>query len=92
MVTANEKAPSSFTRPTLTVTDVPSSVMPTPRAAAFSEEWKQPAYPAANSCSGLVAPPGPPCSLGVARSTSIIPSEVRLWPLRPSPVEMASVR
>src|SRR5664279_5778837 len=59
------------------------------RAISFSALRKQAAYPAANSCSGLVAPPGPPISTGVARSTSTMPSDERLCPLRPSPVAVA---
>src|SRR5436305_185410 len=45
--------------------------------------WRQAANPAANSCSGLVAPPGPPSSFGVASSTSRMPSSERARPLRP---------
>ena len=92
MVTASEKAPASFNSPTLTVTSEPIRVTFSPRATTFSEEWKHPAWPAARSCSGFVALPGPPCSFGVARSRSIIPSVVRECPLRPSPVETAVVR
>ncbi len=45
-------------------------------ATALSAEWKHDAHPAANSCSGLVAPPGPPISFGIAREMSRTPSSL----------------
>ena len=51
---------------------------------------KHAAYPAANSCSGLVpSPPGPPMASGMLRSRSSLPSSVRVWPLRPRSVAVA---
>jgi hypothetical protein len=50
---------------------------------------KQAEYPAANNCSGLVAPPGPPNSLGGASFTSSKPSLETERPSRP-PVEVAT--
>src|SRR5665213_2207575 len=51
--------------------------------------WKQAAYPAANSCSGLVPPPCPPMASGTRTSTSNTPSLLRACPSRP-PVVLAS--
>ena len=59
------------------------------RAATTSMElMKQADQPAANSCSGLVPPPGPPISLGGFRCTSTWPSSVTACPDRP-PVAVA---
>ncbi|OLT55138.1 hypothetical protein BJF88_07810 [Cellulosimicrobium sp. CUA-896] len=60
------------------------------RATACTAEWKHAANPAANSSSGLAAPPAPPISRGTARSRSSTPSLVRTLPLRAPPVERAS--
>src|SRR5204862_3164409 len=54
-----------------------------PRALA-----KQAAYPAAKSCSGLVPAPLPPSSVGGARVTASLPSELMALPSRP-PVAVA---
>jgi hypothetical protein len=60
-------------------------------ATALSAEWKHDAQPAANSCSGLVAPPGPPIDFGIASVTSRSPSSVTARPpALPSPVEVAT--
>src|SRR5699024_5494889 len=45
----------------------------------------------AKSCSGLVPPPGPPCSLGVRRSTSTILSSVAPCPSRPPVISAFAV-
>ena len=60
------------------------------RATICSAEWKQAAYPAAKSCSGLEPLPDPPISFGMAISRSTRPSVLRTWPLRPAPVDSAS--
>jgi hypothetical protein len=61
---------------------------PARRPTTASALWKQAAYPAANSCSGFVAPPGPPISFGGFRCTSSRPSSVTACPDRP-PVAVA---
>ncbi len=44
---------------------------------------KQAAYPAANSCSGLVPWPFPPISTGTPSARSSVPSELTVRPSRP---------
>src|SRR5699024_5225480 len=65
---------------------MPCSLPANPRAL-----WKQAPYPTANSCSGLVPPPGPPCSLGVRRLTSIDLSSVAPRPSRPPVISALAV-
>ena len=74
---------------TLADTSVPVTSVLSAAATNFIAEWKHAAYPAAKSCSGLVAPPGPPMATGTRTSTSSTPSSDALWPLRPSPVAVA---
>src|SRR5690606_25563928 len=56
--------------PTSAVTETSRTSWPVPRATAPMALAKQAAYPAANSCSGLVPCPLPPISRGIARVTS----------------------
>ena len=73
--TASPKPPRSFIpMPTDADTSVPVTSSLSRPATTLMAEWKHAANPAANSCSGLVAPPDPPSSWGTRRSTSRIPS------------------
>jgi hypothetical protein len=78
--------------PTRAVTDDSFSRVLLSRATRRSALSKHAAYPAAKSCSGLVAsPPGPPSSLGCARRRLRTPSEERTCPIRP-PFAVTSAR
>ncbi|MEU4667888.1 hypothetical protein AB0F91_07940 [Amycolatopsis sp. NPDC023774] len=60
-------------------------------ATIFTTPRKHEAQPAQSSCSGLVAPPMPPSSFGIARVTSSEPSAaVARPPLQPSPVAVTT--
>ena len=61
-------------REALAETSVPVTSSLSAAATNFIAEWKHAAYPAANSCSGFVAPPAPPISFGTRTSTSSTPS------------------
>jgi hypothetical protein len=76
--------------PTRALTRASLRSSPRPVARRRSADWKQAAYPTANSCSGFVpGPPEPPISFGTSSSTSSRPSLVAECPSRP-PVAVAS--
>src|SRR5690606_30719058 len=85
--------PSGVLRSETSAVTVESAILTLRFAAtSFRAEWKQEAQPAAKSCSGLVAPPGPPMEVGVSSVTSSKPSSLtaRAWE-RPLPVAVAVV-
>src|SRR5699024_2014320 len=95
MISSRSTAMSMLSSPertsdTRAPTDEPSMVTFFARAALCRAEWKQAAYPAANSCSGLFPSPEPPSPLGGAISRSTALSAVAACPSRPPPVERAS--
>src|SRR5689334_15662886 len=69
--------------PTSAVTVERPRSTPALRAASPMALWKHAAYPAANSCSGFVAPPGPPICVGAASARSSTPSSLVAEPWRP---------
>src|ERR671911_490565 len=79
-ITVNTVAPGFVPVPTLADTSEPSTSRSRRWPTTLRAEWKQAAYPTAKSCSGLVAPPGPPISWGIRRSRSRRPSSVIAWP------------
>src|SRR6266446_1391740 len=77
--------------PTWAVTVESAASRVRPWATASSSEWKQAAYPTAQSCSGLApGPPSPPNAFGTDSSTARRPSKVLPRPARP-PSTIASV-
>src|SRR5579875_770469 len=82
----------SLPNPIWTVTLVASSSLTLDLpATSRSAPRKQAAYPAENSCSGLVPSPLPPISFGGRVSRSMRPSDDFTWPSRPPPVAVDSV-
>ena len=75
----------------VTVAPATASSRPSRRATLRIALAKQAAYPAAKSCSGFEpSPPGPPRDSGIESWTSILPSSVRVRPLRPPSVAVAT--